>query len=116
VDEFGARPAPPSFGNDEPAVTILHISDMQFGKHHRFADPAGGFDTLLRRLCDDLDLLSRENGLKPDIVALTGDLTEWGMKQEFEQVAAFGEGLLVGSQLMWTPEADFSQNHSPPAG
>jgi hypothetical protein len=24
--------------------------------------------------------------------------------------------LAVGSQLIWTPEAVFSQNHSPPAG
>ncbi len=85
---------PPRFADDEPAVTILHVSDMQFGKNHRFADPDGGFDTLLRRLCDDLDLLARENSLKPDLVALTGDLAEWGMKREFEQVAVFGEGLL----------------------
>jgi len=67
---------------------------MQFGKHHRFADASGGFDTLLRRLCDDLDLLARENGLTPDLVALTGDLAEWGMEDELEQVAGFGEGLL----------------------
>ena len=70
---------PPHFAGDEAAVTILHVSDMQFGKHHRFADPEGGFDTLMRRLCDDLDLLARENGLAPDLVALTGDLAEWGM-------------------------------------
>jgi WD40 repeat protein/3',5'-cyclic AMP phosphodiesterase CpdA len=85
---------PPRFASDEPAITILHVSDMQFGKHHRFADEGGGFNTLLRRLCDDLDLLKRENGLVPDLVALTGDLAEWGMKSEFEQVAQFAEGLL----------------------
>jgi len=84
---------PPRFPADEPAVTILHVSDMQFGKHHRFADPDGGFDTLLRRLCDDLALLARDHGLRPDLVALTGDLAEWGMKREFDQVAAFGGGL-----------------------
>jgi 3',5'-cyclic AMP phosphodiesterase CpdA len=28
------------------------------------------------------------------LVALTGDLAEWGMKREFEQAAVFGEGLL----------------------
>jgi WD40 repeat protein/3',5'-cyclic AMP phosphodiesterase CpdA len=84
---------PPRFGDNEPAVTILHVSDMQFGRHHRFADEGGGFDTLLRRLCDDLDLLRDQNGLAPDLIALTGDLAEWGMKREFEQVAAFAEGL-----------------------
>ncbi|HEY0481200.1 MAG TPA: pentapeptide repeat-containing protein [Kofleriaceae bacterium] len=92
-------PDPSSFDDDEPAVTILHLSDIQFGRHHRFADPGGGFDTLLRRLCDDLDLLARENGLEPDLVALTGDLSEWGMKAEFEQVADFGEGLLAHLDL-----------------
>ena len=60
-----APPTAPRFTDDEPAVTILHVSDMQFGKHHRFADPDGGFDTLLRRLCDDLDLLARETGSSP---------------------------------------------------
>jgi WD40 repeat protein/uncharacterized protein YjbI with pentapeptide repeats/3',5'-cyclic AMP phosphodiesterase CpdA len=72
---------------------VLHASDLQFGKHHRFADPAGGFDTLLRRLCDDLDVLARDHGLAPDVVALTGDLAEWGMRSEFEQVAVFCEQL-----------------------
>jgi 3',5'-cyclic AMP phosphodiesterase CpdA len=90
---------PPRIHDDERAVTILHVSDMQFGKHHRFADPDGGFDTLLRRLCDDLDLLARENGLAPDLGALTGDLAEWGMKREFDQVAVFGEGLLAHLKL-----------------
>ena len=90
---------PPRFANDEPAVTILHLSDVQFSKHHRFADADGGFDTLLRRLCDDLDLLKRNHGLAPDLVALTGDLAEWGMKREFDQVAVFGEGLLQHLQL-----------------
>src|ERR1043165_2244826 len=77
----------------EPAVTILHVSDLQFGKHHRFADPGGGFDTLLRRLCDDLDGRAPDPGLRPDLVALTGDLAEWGMRSELEQVAVFAEGL-----------------------
>jgi WD40 repeat protein/3',5'-cyclic AMP phosphodiesterase CpdA len=78
---------------EEPAVTILHVSDVQFGKHHRFADPGGGFDTLLARLRDDLDVLARDHALRPDLIALTGDLTEWGMKAEFDQVAGFAEGL-----------------------
>jgi hypothetical protein len=77
----------------EPALTILHVSDLQFGKHHRFADDAGGFDTLLRRLCDDLDVLKDSHGLAPQLVALTGDLAEWGMKAELDQVLRFCEGL-----------------------
>jgi 3',5'-cyclic AMP phosphodiesterase CpdA len=90
---------PPRFADDEAAITILHLSDLQFGRHHRFADASGGFDTLLRRLCDDLDLLREQNGLQPDLIALTGDLSEWGMRRELEQVAAFGEGVLAHLQL-----------------
>ncbi|HET9627509.1 MAG TPA: pentapeptide repeat-containing protein [Kofleriaceae bacterium] len=86
---------PPRFSEDEPAVTVLHLSDMQFGRNHRFADPGGGFDTLLHRLRDDLDLLARDHGLNPDLIALTGDLAEWGMRTELEQVAQLGEGLLA---------------------
>jgi 3',5'-cyclic AMP phosphodiesterase CpdA len=99
VKDERALTALPPLTNDEPAITILHLSDVQFGKHHRFADEGGGFGTLLQRLCDDLDLLKRENGLVPDLVALTGDLAEWGMKREFEQVAEFSEGLLRHLQL-----------------
>lgn len=83
----------PRFDRNEPGLTVLHISDPQFGKHHRFADPASGVDTLLRRLCDDLDWLARVYGLAPDVVVLTGDLAEWGMPAEFEQVAVFCEQL-----------------------
>lgn len=75
----------------ERSVTILHLSDLQYGKYHRFPGPAGGnpFDTLLERLKLDLADLRTDHGLQPDIVALTGDLAEWGMPAEFEHVAAF---------------------------
>ncbi|HEY6178110.1 MAG TPA: pentapeptide repeat-containing protein [Kofleriaceae bacterium] len=92
ADSAGSR-EPPRFSDGVPAITVLHVSDIQFGKHHRFQDPSGGFDTLLRGLCDDLDLLASDHGLRPDLVALTGDLAEWGMAAEFEQVAVFSEGL-----------------------
>lgn len=87
---------PPRFAA-EPAISILHVSDVQFGRYHRFADR--GRDALLGRLCDDLDRLADGHGLRPDLVALTGDLAEWGMKRELDQVAAFGEGLLAHLKL-----------------
>ena len=66
-----------------PNVTILHLSDPQFGKNHRFGstDP---FDTLLQRLADDLRGLRTDPGLRPDLLVLTGDLAEWGRKSEFD--------------------------------
>src|SRR5947207_1561741 len=44
------------------AVTLLHLSDIQFGRNHRFGnlqagDPDAKFDTLFSRLSDDLSIL-----------------------------------------------------------
>lgn len=89
-----AVPAP----SGDVTITILHVSDMQFGRNHRFGrlglgGPDEPFDTLLKRLTDDLDKLHRDQGLKPDLVALTGDLAEWGLKQEYDDVYGFCVGL-----------------------
>ncbi|MGH3824020.1 MAG: metallophosphoesterase, partial [Pseudonocardiaceae bacterium] len=79
-------------GADE--LTILHVSDTQFGRHHLFggngltpADQA--HDTLFRRLHDDLDRLADKPGLHPDLMVVTGDLAEWGLRSEFDQVVQF---------------------------
>lgn len=79
--------------------TILHVSDIQFGKNHRFgrlaqSDDANDivFDALFQRLSDDLSILERD-GIKIDLVVVSGDLAEWGIKTEFEDAAAFLESL-----------------------
>ncbi len=82
----------------EAMVTILHVSDIQFGIQHRFGRLGLGgsdekFDTLLRRLTDDLDLLRESHGLLPDLIALTGDLAEWARPKEYVDVLRFCEGL-----------------------
>lgn len=83
------------------AITILHLSDMQFGKFHRFSEkqpgaPPNEFDTLTQRLILDLDYLTghthhskpKEPIAQPDLIICTGDLAEWGMK-EFDQAFEF---------------------------
>jgi WD40 repeat protein/3',5'-cyclic AMP phosphodiesterase CpdA len=80
------------------AITLLHVSDLQFGPNHRFArrdplDPEFSFDTLLQRLCDDLVGLKKEHDLAPQLVVASGDLTEQGMPTEFSQARHFLEGL-----------------------
>lgn len=70
-------------------ITILHISDIQFGRSHRFGRlglPAADdqFDSLFVRLRDDLSELEKDYGLKPDLLVASGDLPEWGKKSEFE--------------------------------
>jgi len=75
------------------AVTLLHISDMQFGKFHRYAEGKDGFhnphDTLTARLIDDLKHLAEHNNVRPDLIICTGDLAEWGMAKEFTDAFAF---------------------------
>ncbi|HWB05569.1 MAG TPA: AAA family ATPase [Verrucomicrobiales bacterium] len=75
------------------AITVLHISDMQFGKFHRFAEkhgnPPNPRDKLITRLTDDLDRLAEVNGLRPDLIICTGDLAEWGMPREFADAFDF---------------------------
>jgi 3',5'-cyclic AMP phosphodiesterase CpdA len=71
-------------------ITVLHLSDMQFGKNHRFGvdiPPEGEnpYDTLRERLILDLRKL-REDEVIPDLMIMTGDLAEWGRKSEFDGV------------------------------
>lgn len=82
-------------------VTILHLSDMQFGRNHRFRamderteqDPDAILETLLTRLTDDLRTLKESHGIRVDLVVMSGDLTEWGLRTEFAQVRRFIDGL-----------------------
>jgi len=81
-------------------LTVLHLSDVQFGKDHRFAgaqltSPDDAYDTLLSRLIDDLKGLRDETGarLAPDLLLLTGDLAEWGLKTELDDALRFIRGL-----------------------
>ena len=86
----------PEAGNARP-ITILHLSDIQFGKNHRFerhpltSDET--FDTLLSRLIDDSEVLKKTADLIPDILIATGDLAETGLPSEFDDVVHFMNGL-----------------------
>lgn len=55
-------------------MKILHISDLHFGHH----DPA-----LAKGFSADI------NAQKPDLIVASGDFTQIGTKQEFEQARAF---------------------------
>ena len=80
--------------HDRDELTILHVSDPQFGAHHLFggngltpADRAQ--DTLFRRLHDDLAHLADTHELLPDLMVVTGDLAERALPGEFTQVTEF---------------------------
>lgn len=88
------------------SVTVLHVSDIQFGKNHRFFQhdpqtPDDSFDTLLSRILEDVRELKDEQlqPLRPDLAVLTGDLAEWGSPSEFAHVTQFVEGLCKGLGL-----------------
>jgi WD40 repeat protein/3',5'-cyclic AMP phosphodiesterase CpdA len=89
------------------SLTILHLSDPQFGKNHVFGKRAlpleeRKHDTLLERTWEDLLRLKDHWGLQPDLIVMTGDLAEWGMKNEFSQAFGFLAGL--AEKLGITPE------------
>ena len=75
-------------------LVFLHLSDLQFGKHHRFPQTGSFYDTLLSRLLDDLEVLSRRHGMAPNAVVISGDIAETGAPKEFAQARAFLDGLL----------------------
>ena len=73
-------------------VTILHLSDLQFGKNHRFGstltsdDSRNNLDSLSVRLIDDVQELLKSHISAIDVVTITGDLTEMGKQSEFQEV------------------------------
>jgi 3',5'-cyclic AMP phosphodiesterase CpdA len=72
------------------SITILHVSDMQFGVHHQFgAEEIDHFDSLLERIWNDISLLRDNEGLKPDLLICTGDLAEWAWSREFADAMRF---------------------------
>lgn len=74
------------------AITILHLSDLHFGRHHRFEN-GDGLDSLLDRLRQDLDERRDKDGLRPDLVVLSGDFAEFGRREELDRAHAFADGL-----------------------
>ncbi|MDG4830309.1 pentapeptide repeat-containing protein [Solwaraspora sp. WMMD1047] len=85
-------------------LTVLHVSDPQFGKEHLFGGNGGtsadqAYDTLHARLHEDLTGLAEEHWLRPDLLVVTGDLAEWGLRSEFEQVTAFLGALAEAVEL-----------------
>lgn len=77
----------------DDTVTLLHLSDLQFGRNHRFGnlqfgDPNAKFDTLTTRVRDDLLILQGE-GVRPDLLIVSGDLAETGATKEFDDAEKF---------------------------
>jgi WD40 repeat protein/3',5'-cyclic AMP phosphodiesterase CpdA len=82
----------------DQSINILHLSDLQFGRNHRFErlglpPPDDQFDTLFARLKDDLGQLGTRNNLIPQLLIVTGDLAELGKAKEFDDALQLLENL-----------------------
>lgn len=85
-------------------VTLLQVSDMQFGKHHHFgkaglSEGDRRYDQLVNRLLDDLESLRERHGLVPDVIVVPGDLAEAALPAEYQQVHRFLSDLSSGLRL-----------------
>jgi 3',5'-cyclic AMP phosphodiesterase CpdA len=75
-------------------IKILHISDFQFGRNHRFGRLGEGetqplsLDTLYERLAADLTQFSN-GGPLVDLLVVTGDVAETGSRKEFQDALEF---------------------------
>lgn len=103
-----------------PEATVLHLSDLQFGRHHRFSgrclpDPEEartseryGDDacsmSLLTKLSEDLRVLDQKEGLRCNIAVVTGDLAEWSIWTEYTRVTDFLNGLCKCRDADLAPE------------
>ena len=93
AETSGEAPAAPSL----PALTILHLSDLQFGRKHRYPKGKGSYNTLSAKLSADLDYLGKEHQVRPNAIVVTGDVAETSMPDEYQQAAEFLEQL--GAEL-----------------
>ena len=76
---------------------ILHLSDIHFGNTNRYQS-SEAYQTFLKRTLEDLDSF-KELGVKPNIIVITGDLTEHSIKDEFKLAETFLEGLINHTEI-----------------
>ncbi len=97
-------------------LTVLHLSDTQYGREHLFGGNGltsadRSHDTLFNRLHDDLSALADAHGLRPDLMIVTGDLAEWGLRSEFGQVSEFLAALCEAVEIPRRHVAIVPGNH-----
>ena len=77
-------------------VTMLHISDTQFGTHHRFGE---GGQSLADTLVVDLERLLGQDIAGVDLIVFSGDVTERGLRSEFDQARMFLDRVCAATGL-----------------
>ncbi|MES1242793.1 MAG: pentapeptide repeat-containing protein [Acidobacteriota bacterium] len=87
-------------------ITIVHLSDLRFGWRHRFGSLApptvdDTFEALTASVHEDIGRVHDERGaaVEPDLLVLSGDLTEGARPSEFRDVLRFADNLARGLGL-----------------
>lgn len=64
-------------------IGIVQLSDLQFGKNHRFGTPS----TIARKLALDINALAEKHSFVPLYLVVAGDIAESGHADEFNDAA-----------------------------
>jgi 3',5'-cyclic AMP phosphodiesterase CpdA len=71
------------------SLTILHLSDLQFGKNHRYPEGDDSFNNLYAKLAEELERVAEELDLRPSVPLVTGDVAEWSLPAEYAAAHKF---------------------------
>ncbi len=81
------------------SVTMLHLSDIQYGRHHADKDtyrpplyPDVNYTPQLEKMKADLDILKKED-IIPNYIAVTGDIAERSLRSEYALAGQFIGGI-----------------------
>lgn len=80
---------------EDQVVSLLHVSDTQFGSKHIFENR----EITLTRLYEDLKRLNLSGIRTPDVILVSGDIAESGMPEEYGDAFWFREKLAEGLAL-----------------
>ncbi len=72
-------------------ITWLHLSDLHFQTND---GSKWDSDIVLRKLLDDLEVLNKKDGLSPDLILVSGDITYSSQNEEFALASSFFDDLL----------------------
>ena len=85
--------------SESEKLTILHLSDLHFGREQRIPETVPFYEGLLTKLAADLGLLREEHQIVPNVLLVTGDLAEESLPSEYEQAGEFLAGLTARLNL-----------------
>lgn len=88
-------PAAPDGENTRSSVTVLHLPGPRFGRGLGGDGAPKTADELQAQIYGELTRLAGDGAPEPDLLVVTGDLTETGSRREFAVATEFLTGLRV---------------------